>query len=101
MLAEFSVTPIGKGTSVGEWIARCLDLVDRSGLPYRLGPMGTTVEGDLDRVLDLIKRCHESVLADCDRVSTLIKIDDRKGATGRIESKVADVERRLGRRLRT
>lgn len=101
MLAEFSVTPIGKGTSVGEWVARCLDLVDRSGLPYRLGPMGTTVEGDLDEVLDLIKRCHEAVLADCDRVSTLIKVDDRKGAKGRIESKVADVERRLGRALRT
>jgi len=101
MLAEFSVTPIGKGTSVGEWVARCLDLVDRSGLPYRLGPMGTTVEGDLDEVLGLIKRCHEAVLADCDRVSTLIKVDDRKGAKGRIESKVADVERRLGRALRT
>jgi len=101
MLAEFSVTPIGKGASVGEWVARCLDLVDRSGLPYRLGPMGTTVEGDLDEVLVLIKRCHEAVLADCDRVSTLIKVDDRKGAKGRIESKVADVERRLGRALRT
>ena len=101
MLAEFSVTPIGKGASVGEWVARCLDLVDRSGLPYRLGPMGTTVEGGLSEVLDLIKRCHEAVLADCDRVSTLIKVDDRKGAKGRIESKVADVERRLGRALRT
>lgn len=101
MLAEFSVTPIGKGTSVGEWVARCLDLVDRSGLPYRLGPMGTTVEGGLDEVLDLITRCHRAVLEDCERVSTLIKIDDRKGATGRIASKVTDVETRLRRRLRT
>lgn len=101
MLAEFSVTPIGKGASVGEWVARCLDLVDRSGLPYRLGPMGTTVEGDLDEVLDLIKRCHRTVAEDCERVSTVVKIDDRKGAAGRLESKVTDVERRLGRKLRT
>ncbi len=101
MLAEFSVTPIGEGASVGEWVARCLDLVDRSGLPYRLGPMGTTVEGDLDEVLDLIKRCHRTVAEDCERVSTVVKIDDRKGAAGRLESKVTDVERRLGRKLRT
>lgn len=101
MLAEFSITPIGTGTSVGTWVARCLDLVDRSGLPYRLGPMGTTVEGELDEVLDLIKRCHRAVLEDVDRVSTLIKIDERKGASGQIDAKVTDVERRLGRKLRT
>src|SRR3990170_3416777 len=99
-IAEFSITPVGKGESVGEYVARFLDLVDRSGLAYRLNPMGTVVEGPFDEVLDLIARCHKAVAADCDRVSTIIKIDDRKGVTGGLESKVADVERRLGRKLR-
>src|SRR3989304_9637672 len=45
MLAEFSISPVGAGARVGKWVARCLDIVDRSGLPYRLGAMGTTVEG--------------------------------------------------------
>ena len=101
MLAEFSISPVGAGASVGKWVARCLDIVDRSGLPYRLGSMGTTVEGELDEVLDLIKRCHRAVLEDIDRVSTLIKIDDRKGVSGQLDAKVTDVERLLGRRLRT
>jgi len=100
-VAEFSVTPIGKGVSVGEYVARCVDLVDRSGLPYKLNPMGTVVEGPFDRVLDLISRCHKAVAEDCERVSTMVKIDDRKGAAGQLEAKVADVERRLGRKLRT
>src|SRR3989337_471484 len=100
-LAEFSITPIGKETSGAECVARCVDLVDRSGLPYRLNPMGTVVEGPFDDVLALIARCHKAVAADCDRVSTIIKIDDRRGAPGRLDAKVDAVERRLGRTLRT
>ena len=100
-IAEFSITPIGKGAGVSEHVARAVDIVDRSGLPYRLNPMGTVVEGTFDQVLALIARCHKEIAKDCERVSTLIKIDDRKGVTDQLQSKVADVERRLRRKLRT
>ena len=100
-IAEFSITPIGKGVSVGEYVAKCVDLVDRSGLPYRLNPMGTVVEGRFDDILALIARCHKAVARDSERVSTIIKIDDRKGASREIESKIGAVERRLGRKLKT
>lgn len=100
-IAEFSITPIGKGISVGEYVARCLDIVDRSGLPYRLNPMGTVIEGPFDDVLALIARCHKAVAKDCERVSTIIKVDDRKGVSGQLDAKVADVERRVGRKLKT
>jgi uncharacterized protein (TIGR00106 family) len=100
-IAEFSIAPTGKGTSVSKYVARCLDLVDRSGLAYRLNPMGTVVEGPFDEVLDLIARCHKAVARDCARVSTVIKIDDRKGAEHQIEDKVTKVERLVGRTLRT
>lgn len=86
---------------MSEYVARCLDLVDRSGLPYRLNPMGTVVEGPFDDVVALIARCHKAVAADCERVSTVIKIDDRKGARNQIEEKVTKVERLVGRKLRT
>ena len=100
-IAEFSISPTGKSASVSEYVARCVDLVDRSGLPYLLNPMGTVVEGPFDDVLALIARCHKAVAADCDRVSTIIKIDDRKGASNQIEGKVRKVEKLLGRKLRT
>ena len=87
--------------SVSEYVARCLDLVDRSGLAYRLNPMGTVVEGSFDDVMALIMRCHKAVAADCKRVSTVIKIDDRRGATNQIEAMIAKVERLVGRKLRT
>ena len=101
MLAEFSITPIGKGTSVATYVARCLDIVDASGLDYRMNAMGTVVEGPFDEVLALIARCHKAVAKDCDRVSTIVKIDDRKGAARQIEGKVRRVEEALGRKLRT
>ncbi len=100
-IAEFSISPAGKGVSVSEYVARCLDLVDRSGLSYKLNPMGTVVEGSFDEIMALIARCHKAVAEDCERVSTIIKIDDRRDAKGQIESKVAEVERILGRKLKT
>lgn len=100
-IAEFSITPIGKGVSVGKYVARCLDIVDRSRLPYRLNPMGTVLEGRFDEVLRVIARCHKAVAKDCQRVSTIIKIDDRRGALRQIDSKTQSVERRLGRKLKT
>ena len=100
-IAEFSISPTGKGTSVSKYVARCLDLVDRSGLAYRLNPMGTVVEGPFDDILALIAACHKAVAKDCARVSTIIKIDDRKGARDQIARKVSKVERLLGRKLRT
>jgi len=101
MLAEFSITPIGKGTSVSKYVARCLKIVDASGLDYRMNAMGTVVEGSFDEVLSLIAKCHKAVARDSERVSTIIKIDDRKGRGRQIEEKVRRVERVLGRTLRT
>src|SRR3989442_12284978 len=100
-IAEFSITPVGEGSRGGAYVARCLEIVDRSGLPYRLNAMGTVVEGDFDDILKLVGRCHKAVTEDSERVSTIVKIDDRKGASGQLDAKVKDVERRLGRKLRT
>ncbi len=100
MLVEFSVIPVGGGESIGDEIARVLDIVDKSGLPYKANPMGTVIEGEWEEVMALIKRCHEAVLKHGLRVFTSITIDDRPGKPNRITEKLASVERRLGREIR-
>ena len=100
MLVEFSITPIGKGESLSADVARVLDLVDKSGLNYKLTPMGTIVEGEWDEVMGLIKECHMLVRGRAPRVSTWIHIDDRPGRTRMLEQKIKSVEKRLGRELR-
>lgn len=99
VLLDFSMTPLGKGESVGAYVARCLDVVAASGLDYRLHAMGTTIEGELDDVLALVRRCFEMLRPDCNRISCSIKIDYRKGPGGRLSSKVSKVESLLGRTL--
>ena len=101
VLLEFSMSPLGKGESVGKFVSRSLDIVDKSGVAYRLNPMGMVLEGDWDEVFGVVKQCYERMKKDCGRISCSIKVDYRKGAKGRLYGKVASVEKRLGRKLKT
>jgi len=98
MLASFSVVPIGTGTGLKEQVAEILRVVDASGLPYRIHAMTTEVEGEWDRVMAVVKAAHDVGRRYSGRALTTIIIDDREGATGRIEGKVQDVEQILGTR---
>lgn len=100
LLAEFSIWPMDKGQSVGQYVARALDIVDRSGLPYKLGPLGTCIEGEWPQVMAVIQQCFEELSRDSDRIACTIKCDWRRGRVGALESKVESVERALGRKLR-
>ena len=99
MLAEFAIVPIGtKSASLSQILATVATLIDQSGLDYRVGPMGTTVEGEWDRVMALAKQCHHAVLQSSDRVMTTIRVDDRtdKPGGGRITQKVQSLETKVG-----
>ncbi len=96
MLVEFSVVPLGKGESVSQYVAECIRVVSASGLPYRLNPMGTVVEGGYDEVMAVVRDCHMRVMGMSGRVITSIKIDDRRGAAGMIDRKVRSVEEKVG-----
>jgi uncharacterized protein (TIGR00106 family) len=100
MLVEFSIIPIGVGSSIGDQLAEVLKIVDTSGLPYKINPMGTVIEGEWDEVMKLIKKCHKSVMKNGERALTTISIDDRKGKPNRIDEKVKSIERRIGKSLK-
>jgi len=101
VLLEFSMSPLGKGESVGQYVARSLDIVDKSGVAYRLNPMGTVLEGEWNDVFRVVQKCYERMKKDCNRISCTIKMDYRKGHRGRLESKVASVEKRLKRKIKS
>lgn len=101
VLLEFSMAPSTKGESMSPYVARSLDVIDKSGLPYQLTPMGTIIEGDWDEVMAVVTKCFELMKTDCDRIGTHIKIDYRAGPAGRMTSKIEAVEDKLGRKLST
>ena len=95
MLVAFSITPIGVGPDVAEYVADAVRVVRSSGLPNRTDAMFTTVEGDWDEVMDVVKRAIVAVAAKTPRVSLTLKADIRPGVTGAMEAKMESLERHL------
>ena len=79
IVAEISVVPLGTGSaSVSRYVADCMGVLAKSGIKYRLTPMGTILEGPLDRVLEVTRALHEVPFTKgAVRVITTLKIDDR------------------------
>jgi len=94
LLIDFSIFPVGKGESVSVYVSKAVKKIRQSGLSFKVGPMGTAIEGEWDEVMELVKECMDEMARDSDRVYFTIKGDYRKGKSGRIESKVRSVENR-------
>ena len=100
VMLEFSIFPIDKGASLSPYVSRCLDIVDKSGVAYKINPMGTVLEGDWDSVFGVVKSCYDELGQDCDRIEVAIKVDARKDRTGALNGKVKAIENKLGRELK-
>ena len=68
MLLQFSIFPLDKGDHLSPYVARCLDIVDASGVPYATNAMGTILEGEYDEVMAIVRRCFDELGSDCDRI---------------------------------
>jgi uncharacterized protein (TIGR00106 family) len=101
VLLEFAMAPTGQGESLSAYVARVLDVIDKSGVAYQLTPMGTILEGEWDRVMGVVTACFRALEADCPRIGLNLKVDYRAGHDSRLRSKIDKVEERLGRKLST
>jgi uncharacterized protein (TIGR00106 family) len=97
VLIAFSVAPSGVGESVAEAVADAVTVVRESGLPNHTDAMFTTIEGDWDECLDVVRRACEAVGRHGDRVSLVLKADIRPGRTGELQAKVDRLEAAIAR----
>lgn len=95
MLAQFTIYPMDE-THMSRDVAQILEILDAAGVDYRLGPMGTAVEGNWEQVMPAIRRCHEAMRAEHPRVITTITIDDRTEQPHHLDDMVSVVEKHLG-----
>jgi uncharacterized protein (TIGR00106 family) len=96
VIAELTVVPLGTASpSVSRYVAACLEpLKNAHDVRFQITPMGTVLEGPLERVMDLAIKMHEVPFGmGALRVVTTIKIDDRRDRMPRMEDKVAAVKR--------
>lgn len=98
VLMEFAMFPTDKGTSVSTEVSKIIKMVRKSGFPYSLSPMGTTVETEtMEEATLLLNRAWEILEPDSERVYSSVKFDIRKGKTHRLEGKIASVEEKIGK----
>ena len=97
MIVELSIIPIGVGTSLSEHIAEVMRVIQESGLRYESHSMGTNIEGEWDEIMPLVKKCHERLYQKgVERISTILRISDRRDKPYTIEGKMES----LGEKLR-
>lgn len=94
---EVTIVPIGtEGPSLSKYVAGALEELEKMDVKYELTPSGTIIEGELEEILDIAKRMHESVFDESIfRVVTTIQIDDRRDKKLTIEGKRKSVEEKL------
>ena len=97
-IVEATITPLGTGsTSVSKYVAECHKVLqEEKEIKYQLTPMGTILEGDLDVILDTVRKMHEIPFdKGAMRVSTMLKIDDRRDKQGSMDQKLKSVNEKL------
>lgn len=83
---------------MSEAVAEAVRVVRDSGLPHETTSMFTTIEGEWDEVMPVIRAATDAVLAVSPRVSLVLKADLRPGHKGELRGKVDRVEQRLAGR---
>jgi uncharacterized protein (TIGR00106 family) len=80
VIAEVTTYPIGKGISLSPYVKMAIRVLDESGLSYKIGPMSTTIEAEtVVELLNIIGKMHNAIgMEGCERISTAIRIDDRR-----------------------
>jgi uncharacterized protein (TIGR00106 family) len=101
VLVEFAMFPTDKGESVSQFVSQIIDHIDKSGLNYRLTPMGTILEGSWDEVFRVIGECFKILEPQCNRIYSTIKVDYRRGTESRMNAKVDKIKTLLQREIKT
>ena len=92
VIVDFSIFPIGKEESVSKYASRAVRIITDSGIPYHVGPMGTSIEGEWDEVMLVVKRCMQELKKDCPRLYMTMKVDCRQGESLRMGKKISSVK---------
>ncbi len=98
VLVNFAMFPTDKGGGVSESVSKVIKLIRESGVNYQLTPMATIIETEtMEEAMNLLNKAHLLLEKEHERIYTAITIDSRKGEMGRMDSKIAAVEAKIGK----
>ncbi|MFW5694848.1 MAG: MTH1187 family thiamine-binding protein [Alkalispirochaeta sp.] len=91
MLVELQIVPVGGGAHIADAVARAVEVIEGSGLPYQLTPSGTAMEGSWDEVMPVVKEAHDITRSASPHVITTIRIEDDDQAVSQLTEDVEHV----------
>lgn len=96
-IVAVSIAPVGEGVSVSDYVADAIKVLDNhEEVDYELGPMFTTIEGDPDVVFDVVRKMQEVMFEKgAQRVSTVLKMDDRRDREHKMQKKMNSIQSKL------
>ena len=96
VIVDFTVVPVGAGTSLSGYVAEVERVLGASGLNYEMHANGTNLEGEWDAVMAAIRTCHERLHAlGVPRIHTDVKLGTRSDREQRMADKLPSVQRHL------
>lgn len=102
VLLEFSMFPTDVGESKSKYVGKILQMIDESGVEYKLTPMSTVIQTkSLHEALQIVQKSYELLENECNRIYSCIKIDIRKNKDDAINSKIQSLNKVVGKTLKT
>jgi uncharacterized protein (TIGR00106 family) len=99
VIAYLSVAPVKEG-SMAEEVAKGVEALEEFDVSYETNAMGTVIEAEeIGELFAAAQAAHEAV--EGDRVSTSLKIDDKRTSDQTADEKVEAVKEALGREARS
>ena len=96
VIIDLCVVPIGVGLSVSKYVAACHDIINEAELTSELHAYGTNIEGDWDKVFDVVKKCHKRIHEmGAPRITTTIKAGTRIDREQTMADKIVSVKNKL------
>lgn len=95
VIVEMSIFPMDKGESVSAHVAKAVSVIAKSGLPYVMGAMSSSFEGEWDEVMRVVDACYKALEPDCNRILLYVRADCRKGRTGGLVGKLESVRAKM------
>ncbi len=98
VLMNFAMFPTDKGTSVSRQVSSLIAMIKDSGINYKLGSMGTTIETEtFAEALEILQKSYELLETDSERIYASINFDIKKGQSGRMVKKIESIEAKIGK----
>jgi len=97
VLMQFAMFPTDKGISASPYVSRIISMIRESGVNYQLNAMGTIVETEtLSEAQEIVTKAYSLLKDDCERVYCTVTFDIRNRQSGRMQQKIASIEKKIG-----